>query len=287
MQLKSLQLFIDVSESGSFVAAAQRQHTVQSNVTAHIKKLEDELGVLLFHRKGGARLTTAGTTLVAYARRMLRDHDDVLGLFNGNKDTPSRLRLGAMETTTAVRLPPILTSFYRQYPEVNLTLETGPTAELVTKLMDRTVDGIFIAGRPEHAQFHCIKAFSERLVLVGPKPLSQFPTSEQLLETAFIAFRQGCSYRQRIELLLSSCNVTATRIFEFGSIDGILGCVAAGMGYALMPLSTVEVHRLRFDIDYIELPPAIAELDTYFATAEPETWTPALANFIDALGQSD
>lgn len=287
MQLKSLKLFMEVAETGSFVAAAERQHTVQSNVTAHVKKLEEELGALLFHRKGGARLTTAGATLVEYARRMLRDHDDVLGLFKGDTGTPSRLRLGAMETTTAVRLPPVLAAYYHQYPEVNLTVETGPTAELVAKLMDRTVDGVFMAGRPEHGRFHFIKAFSERLVLVGPKPLDQFPTPERLLETAFIAFRQGCSYRQRIELLLSSCDVTATRIFEFGSIDGILGCVAAGMGYALMPLSTVEAHRQRFNIDYIELPPAIAELDTYFVTSEPEAWTPALARFVDILGNAE
>ncbi len=285
MQLKSLRLFMDVVEAGSFVAAAERRHTVQSNVTAHVKKLETELGVQLFHRKGGARLTTAGTTLADYARRMLQTHDEVLELFHGDKAVPSRLRLGAMETTTAVRLPPVLAEFHCRHPEIDLTVETGPTAALVSKLLEGSVDGIFIAGRPEHERFHLLKAFSEWLVLVGPKPFIQFPTQEQLLETAFLAFRQGCSYRQRIDLFLSSQGVTATRIFEFGSIDGILGCVAAGMGYTLMPLSTVKIHRQRFDIDYLELPPAIAKLDTYFATAAPETWTPVLARFIEALGE--
>ena len=80
--------------------------------------------------------------------------------------------------------------------------------------------------------------------------------------------------------------VTATRIFEFGSVDGILGCVSAGMGYTLMPLSTVETHRQRFSIDYLELPASTAELDTYFATAEPITWTPALTRFVGALGDT-
>ncbi len=60
MQIKSLRLFIEVAETGSFVAAAERQHTVQSNVTAHIKKLEEELGAQLIHRKGGARLGNRG-----------------------------------------------------------------------------------------------------------------------------------------------------------------------------------------------------------------------------------
>ncbi|MFT6266442.1 MAG: DNA-binding transcriptional LysR family regulator [Oleiphilaceae bacterium] len=286
MQLKSLQLFIDVVDTGSFVAAAERRHTVQSNVTAHVKKLEDELCAQLINRKNGSHLTAAGNTLVDYARRILREHDEVLGLFHSNKNVPSRLRLGAMETTTAVRLPSILADYHQSYPEVNLTVETGPTAELFDKLLKGSVDGIFIAGRSEHGSLYFKKVFTERLVLVGAKPLTQLPSSEQLLETAFLAFRQGCSYRQRIELFLSSLGVTATRIFEFGSVDGILGCVSAGMGYTLMPLSTVETHRQRFSIDYLELPASIAELDTYFATAEPITWTPALTRFVDALGDT-
>ncbi|MFT6915592.1 MAG: DNA-binding transcriptional LysR family regulator [Motiliproteus sp.] len=286
LQLKSLQLFVGVADTGSFVAAAERCHTVQSNVTAHIKKLEEELDAKLFNRKGGARLTTAGGMLVDYARRMLRDHDDVLGLFHGAEDAPSRLSLGAMETTTAVRLPSILSDFHRQYPKVDLTVETGSTAELIASLLEGRVDGVFIAGRSEHERLHFKKAFRERLVLIGPKPFTQLPTPEQLLETAFLAFRQGCSYRQRIELFLSSCGVSATRIFEYGSVDGILGCVAAGMGYALMPLSTVESHRQRFAIDHLELPASISVLDTYFVTAGPETWTPALTRFVDALGDA-
>ena len=234
MQLKSLRMFLDVAETGSFVASAERQNTVQSNVTAHVKKLEEELGARLFHRKNKARLTTAGRTLVDYARRMLQTHDDALGLFNGEAGKSSRLRLGSMETTAAVRLPPVLANFHHRYPEVDMTIETCPSAELLSRLLEGVLDGIFIAGRPEHGNLFIKKAFTERLVLVGSKPFSRLPTPEQLIETTFLAFRQGCSYRQRIELLLASYGVTSAKIFDFGSIDGILGCVAAGMGYTGM-----------------------------------------------------
>ena len=63
----------------------------------------------------------------------------------------------------------------------------------------------------------------------------------------------------------------------------MLGCVAAGMGYALLPRVTVEAHQQRFGVHYLELPKAIAQVDTYFAAAEPETWTPALARFAETL----
>ncbi|WP_280550173.1 MULTISPECIES: LysR family transcriptional regulator [unclassified Halomonas] len=286
MQLKSLRLFTTVAETGSFVAAAERQHTVQSNVTAHIKKLEEEVGAKLVYRTGQARLTSAGLALLEYAERMLDAHDEALSLFKDNEKLCGRLRIGAMETTTALRLPPILAAYHAAHPEVDIKLKTGPTAELVELLIAGQVDCVFVAGRLEHRRYHLLKAFSERLVLVGPEPMTAIPPSEELLSSAFLAFRQGCSYRQRIELLLASYGVTAARIFEFGTVDAMLGCVSAGMGYTVLPRVTVEAHLHRFSIHYLELPKPIAEVDTYFAAPEPDTWSPALARFVDNLHQT-
>nr|WP_284046986.1 LysR substrate-binding domain-containing protein [Halomonas llamarensis] len=112
------------------------------------------------------------------------------------------------------------------------------------------------------------------------------PTTEELLASAFLAFRQGCSYRQRIELLLASYGVNAVRIFEFGTLDAMLGCVSAGMGYAMLPLATVKAHQHRFGIHYLELSKPISDVDTYFVTTDPDTWTPALARFVDTLREA-
>ncbi|WP_249979129.1 LysR family transcriptional regulator [Vreelandella olivaria] len=286
MQLKSLRLFMAVAETGSFVAASQRLHTVQSNVTAHIKKLEEELGAQLIHRNGQARLTSAGYALVEYATRILVAHDEALDLFTRDQGACGRLRIGAMETTMALRLPPILAAYHTAYPEVDITLTTGPTAELTELLRAGEVEGVFVAGRLEHHRYHLLNVFSEQLVLVGPKPMSSMPSSEQWLASTFLAFRQGCSYRQRIELLLASYGINAIRIFEFGTLDAMLGCVVAGMGYTVLPLATVQAHQQRFDIHYLELPKPIADVDTYFATTEPGTWSPALSRFIDTLNDS-
>lgn len=286
MQLKSLQLFMAVAESGSFVAAAERLHTVQSNVTAHIKKLEEELGARLFHRVGCARLTTAGLALREYAERMLDAHEEALSLFRSDDTAVGRLRIGAMETTTALRLPPVLAAYHAAHPDVDIQLSTGPTAELVEWLMAGKVDCAFIAGPLEHRRYHQLKAFSEQLVLVGPAPMSAIPASEELLAATFLAFRQGCSYRQRIELLLASHGVNAARIFEFGTLDAMLGCVSAGMGYTVLPRVVVEAHQHRFGIHYRALPSPLADVDTYFVAAEPDTWAPALARFADSVRQA-
>ncbi|NGO89506.1 LysR family transcriptional regulator [Halomonas sp. KX33721] len=283
MQLKSLRLLVAVAETGSFGAAAKRLHTVQSNVTTHIKKLEEELSVKLIHRAGRVRPTSAGWALVEYAERMITAHDEAVSLFKGQVKACGRLRIGAMETTTALRLPPILAAYHAAQPDVDIQIKTGPTAELVELLLNGQVDCIFVAGRLEHGHYHSLKAFSEQLVLVGSTPMTQMPSSQALLTSAFLAFRQGCSYRQRIELLLAAQGVNAGRIFELGSLDAMLGCVAAGMGYTVLPRGTVEAHQHRFEIHTLELSTSIANIDTYFVAPKSETWTPALASFAETL----
>lgn len=286
MQLKSLRLFMAVAETGSFVAAAKQLHTVQSNVTAHIKKLEEELGVQLIHRAGLVRPTSAGLALLEYAERMVTAHDEAVSLFKGQDKTCGQLRIGAMETTTALRLPPILAAYHAAQPDVDIQIKTGPTAELVEWLLNGQVDCVFVAGRIEHGRYHLLKAFSEQLVLVGSAPMTTMPSSQELLTSAFLAFRQGCSYRQRIELLLASYGVNAGRIFEFGSLDAMLGCVSAGMGYTVLPRGTVEAHQHRFEVHYLELPTSIANIDTYFVAPEQESWAPALASFAETLREA-
>jgi DNA-binding transcriptional LysR family regulator len=275
-----------VAETGSFVAAAERLHTVQSNVTAHIKKLEEELEAQLFHRIGAARLTTAGLALWEYAERILDAHDEALTLFKSDDTASGRLCIGAMETTMALRLPPILAAFHAAHPDAEIQLKTGPTAELIEWLMAGKVDCAFIAGPLEHHRYHQFKAFNEQLVLVSSEPISVMPPSEALLTATFLAFRQGCSYRQRIELLLASHGINAARIIEFGSLDAMLGCVSARMGYAVLPRGVFEAHQHRFGIHSLALPHPIAEVDTYFVTAEQNTWAPSLARFVDTLRQS-
>jgi DNA-binding transcriptional LysR family regulator len=279
MQLKSLRMFEAVCESGSFGAAAQLLHTVQSNVTAHIKKLEDEAGAQLLERSAPVHPTPAGRLLRRYAQQMLQAHDEALALLQGRQAAPGALRIGSMETTAALRLPPLLAQLHQRHPGMALELRTGPTASQLAELLAGQIDCAFVAGLPPQARLTGWPVFRETLVLVGVAPLAAFPTPEQLGSTPFLAFRQGCSYRQRIELLLASQGITAVQIMELGTLDAILGCVAAGMGYALLPQALIAAQQQRFGVHWCPLPPAlagIAQVDTCFVTGPQASWSPAL-----------
>ncbi|MEG0538011.1 MAG: LysR family transcriptional regulator [Comamonas sp.] len=288
MQLKSLRIFDAVCSTGSFGAAAQRLHTVQSNVTAHIKKLEEELKVQLMERSNGpVRLTPAGHTLLPQAQRLLQTHDDTCALFAGEVPPAGSLRIGAMESTAALRLPSVLAKVYQAHPHIDLQLRTGPTAALLDDLVRGALDCAFVAGQPPNPRWWAQPVFQEELVLVGPTPMQTLPAPEVLLHTPFLAFRQGCSYRQRIELLLASQGITSTRIMELGTLDAILGCVAAGMGFALMPLALMQTQQSRFGTHCVRLPEPlrsqIGVVDTWLVAPEQQGWSPQLRALVDKL----
>ena len=288
MQLKSLRIFDAVCSTGSFGAAAQRLHTVQSNVTAHIKKLEEELQVQLMERSSGpVRLTPAGHTLLPHAQRMLQTHDETCALFAGDAPPAGSLRIGAMESTAALRLPSVLAQVYQGHPHIDLQLRTGPTAALLDDLVRGALDCAFVAGQPPNPRWWAQPVFQEELVLVGPTPMQALPAPALLLHTPFLAFRQGCSYRQRIELLLASQGITSTRIMELGTLDAILGCVAAGMGFALMPLALMETQQSRFGTHCLRLPEPlrsqIGVVDTWLVAPEQQGWSPQLRALVDKL----
>lgn len=279
MQLQSLRLFVAVADSGSFSAAAKRMHTVQSNVTAHIKKLETELGAVLFVRQGHIHLSPAGHALMTHAQRTLSAHDNALAAFQHPENPRGVLRIGSMESTAAVRLPDLLAVYHEKYPRIDLRLTTGTTTDIVACLLDGTLDCGFIAGPVSHSRLYGVEAFYESLVLVAGEPLSTMPSTDSLMDTPFLAFRQGCHYRHCVERLLAREGVAGGRIFEFGSIDGILGCVAAGMGYALLPKTVVEAHQSRFAIHTLDLPADIGDVVTRFVATATVGWSPALVSF--------
>jgi len=288
MQLKSLRMFLAVCDSGSFGVAAQQLHTVQSNVTAHVKKLEDEAGVQLIERGAPVHATSAGRLLARYARRMLADHDEALALLQGNAPPTGTLRIGSLETTAALRLPPLLAQLHQAQPGLGLELRTGTTAELLGHLLSGHIDCAFVSGKPPQAKLQGWCVFEEELVLVTSHPTQHFPQAAELSAMPFLAFRQGCSYRQRIELLVAAQGVTA-RIMEMGSLDAILGCVAAGMGFALLPRSVVLPQQYRFDVHIVPLPSTltqeVARVETYFVVpAAKPGWSPALHACVQLLG---
>src|ERR1700722_13628027 len=128
-----LRSFVAVAESGGFTKAAKLLNSTQSTVSAQIHRLEDEAGRPLFVRSTrSVALTSAGETLLGYARTIIRLNEDARLRVSGVRHT-GRARVGAREDLTDNWLPRVLQRFCRRHPGLEVELEIGIGPRLLIK----------------------------------------------------------------------------------------------------------------------------------------------------------
>jgi LysR family transcriptional regulator, cell division regulator len=289
LELIDLFTFSTVARTGGITRAAEELNTVQSNVTQRIKALEAQIGTALFERHSrGMTLTGAGRRLLPYAQRMAALSREALLAARDDGEPKGPLAIGSMETTAAVRLPALLASFHRRFPAVDLSLRTAPTADLVTSALDGTLDGAFVAGPIEHAELDTLIAFREELVLITARRFDSLAAlragTPESGPTALV-FRIGCTYRHRLEQLFVEFGWPSAARCELGTLDGMIGCVAAGMGVALLPRAVVERSELADNISIHALKPLQARVETLFIHRRAAHQYSALEGFIACLDE--
>jgi DNA-binding transcriptional LysR family regulator len=240
MELSDLHIFKTVAEEGGIARAAGKLHRVPSNISTRIKQLEASVGAQLFVReKQRLHLSPRGEHLLGYADRLLRLSAEAMGAVSS---APPRglLRLGALESTTASRLPEVLASYHKAYPDVRVELTTGTNDALTAAVLERRVEAAFVAEVPTHKELMAERLFRERLVIIAardPRPIRRAPDVEG---DSVIAFPSGCAYRRVLQRWLGRRRVASVRVLELGSYHAIVACVASGTGIALVPESVLD-----------------------------------------------
>jgi len=263
MDLSALRIFKAVAEEGSVTQAAARLHRVQSNVSARLGQLEDGLGVALFHRAGRRMLITAeGERLLSYADRLLQLAEEAQAAVASTGRPAGVLRIGAMETTAAARLPTVLAAFHGAYPDVDLQLDTAPTDPLIQSVLNHKLDVALVAAPVEREELARQVVFEEELVLLTGHAHPPVASPQDVARRAMLAFRSGCAYRRRLETWFAENNVPLARVSEFGTFEAIIGCVAAGMGVAVMPREIMQLRDYRGTVAMHPLPDHIARVQT-------------------------
>ena len=167
MELSDLNIFRTVVREGGIVRAARRLHRVPSNITTRIKQLEASIGVQLFTREHHRlTLSQSGERLLVYADRMLLLSEEARSVLSGTAPA-GVLRLGALESTAASRLPAILAAYHKAYPDVSVELITGTNDALTAAVIDRRVEAAFVAEAPVTKELAYQALFRERLVIIS------------------------------------------------------------------------------------------------------------------------
>lgn len=281
MDLIDLKTFVAVARHGSMNRAAAELNTVQSNVTARIRAMERKLGVPLFKRHPrGVSTTPAGERVLPLVGRIAQLLEEVETVARDDGTPSGALVLGGLETTLALRLAPMLARFAQAYPDVRLVVHGGTSAQLVQEVIECRLDGAFVSGPVEHPDLEVAPAFAEELVLVTGTAVESLDTLARRPDLRTVVFRNGCSYRQRLDTVLARMGLVATRPLEFGSLDAIIGCVAADVGIALLPRGVAAAAEREGRVVLHQLPRDLATAETVFVRQRGAYVSSALSAFL-------
>ncbi|MCP3868513.1 MAG: LysR family transcriptional regulator, partial [Gammaproteobacteria bacterium] len=144
MELRQLRSLVTLSESGFNVTqTAKRLHLVQSAISQHLTRLEEELGTEIFRRQGKRLqgLTISGEKILHYARRVLAESDNIFAVSRDHvEESSGTLRIGTTHTQARYVLPAVIRQFRKLYPEINLQIHQGTPQQLVKMTTSDQVD---------------------------------------------------------------------------------------------------------------------------------------------------
>lgn len=285
MEFRHLTTFRHVARSLSFTRSAQSLHYVQSNVSAHIRALENELGVMLFDRVGKrVALTAAGERLLPYTDRIVMLLEETRAAVVSDEEPGGTLTVAAPETLCTYRLPAVIRAFRQRAPRVRVMVSALTTDELARAIEQGDADIGFQLCQPERVRtFTGDALLDEPLVLVAAPDhrLAHAPRvdSTDLVNETFLLTGSGCAYRTLLQRRLSDSGLDPVTL-EFTSVEAIKQCVAVGVGVAMLPeiavradLTTGNLVGLPWTVDVM--------LTTRLVRRDDRYLSPATAMFIE------
>jgi DNA-binding transcriptional LysR family regulator len=241
MEVRQLEIFRTLAGELNFTRTAERVNTVQSNVTAQIKALEDELGTKLFDRLAkSVVLTDAGKRFLPYAERALCTMDEGVRMVKSGSEPEGRLMIGSPESVLTYRLPDVLSRFQKKYPKVEVQFRPYWDGSVVMDIENGNLDvAIVMSNTAEWPQMKSMKLGMERIRVLGepghPLVKQKAVTPEDLAGQTMLLTEAGCGYRQKFERAMAAANIRLGNVTEFSSVEAIKQCMMAGMGLGVLP----------------------------------------------------
>ncbi len=289
MEVRQLQIFRTLAEELNFTRTAEKVNTVQSNVTAQIKALEEELGVPLFDRLGRrVALTDAGRRFQPFAEQALIAMEQGQRAISHGAEPSGPLRISAPESILTYRLPQVLRIFRRRFPNVEIAfrpnLDNSGAAELETGKLDLAINMCDSPSNPAHRS---IRLRTERIFLIGDP--SHLLAGRHTVKPADLAghhlllTEHGCGYRAKFDRALALQNVRPGHITEFSSVEAMKQCVQVGMGLAVLPAIVVarEIRQRQFKAMHWAGPSL--DIGTHVLWHKDKWVSPAMAAFLELL----
>ncbi|MCQ4319053.1 hydrogen peroxide-inducible genes activator [Stutzerimonas stutzeri] len=252
MTLTELRYIVTLAQESHFGRAAERCHVSQPTLSVGVKKLEDELGVLIFERtKSAVRLTPVGEGIVTQAQKVLEQAQSIRELAQvGKNQLTAPLKVGAIYTVGPYLFPHLIPQLHRVAPGMSLYIEENFTHILRDKLRTGELDAIIIALPFQEADVLTLPLYDEPFYVLMPAghPWAKRETidSEMLNDKSLLLLGEGHCFRDQV---LEACPTTrkgeapSHTTVESSSLETIRHMVASGLGVSILPLSAVDSHH--------------------------------------------
>lgn len=258
MDLQALKAFKAVMDLGSVTAAAEQLNTVQPNISARLRKLEEELDTALFLRANRKVTPTDDAhRLLDYANQILMletaAREDVSGRATGS------LRLGCTECQAPTLLPAFITGYATAFPEADIRLDTGVTEYLTREVHAGRLDAAVVVDVAGQDGLSHRPLFPDHLALIAPE--NCFDIDAALTMPLMVLKQEGCGYRNYALDWCRDEGITPPKIMEISTLLGIAGCVKTGLCTAVLPQSVLPALALNQDSRLFPLTGKTAHID--------------------------
>ena len=257
MELRQLEYFIAIAETGAFSRAAVRLRVGQPILSRQIKALEQELGIELYHRTGrGIVLSEAGKILEQHARGVIETTAGARRAINALDSAPAgRVVIGMPPSVGAVLTAPLVRQFRDEFPKISLGVMEGFSGHVLEWLMTGRIDVAVLYNAPRTSAFVTAPLLTDELFLLGPvdDPAGAGTgnvAASQLGRIPLILPSRPHGLRVLVDDFLSGIGVAPNVQVEIDAMPSTLSLVESGIGYTILSYSSVhhliEAGRIRY-----------------------------------------
>ena len=289
MQIESLKVFCDLSETESFTKAAQINEITQSAVSQQVSALERTFKALLIERsKKKFRLTREGEILYEYAKQVINLYDSLYNRLQEVRDVVSgTIRVSTIYSIGLHDLPPYLKKFLKSYPTVNVHVEYRRSNQVYEDILGNADDLGLVAYPVKDAKLEVVPLRKDKMVLIchpkHPLAKSQSVNLKDLTGQRFIAFEPDIPTRKAIDKALKDAGVEVQTAMEFDNIETVKRAVEIDAGISIVPASTITQEVAKHTLEAVELENGALTRPLAVIYKKTKVLSPAMKQFISTL----
>jgi len=279
--LRDLELFVAVADSGSIARAAERAHTVPSAISKRLSDMEEALGTPLITRgTRGIALTPAGHTLLTRARTLLAHatqlEDEIASYSRGAR---GHVRLFANISAIVEFLPAALASFLQRHPDIRLHLEEHVSDVVARAVAENVADLGIVSETPAVEGLEQWPFRRDELVVVV-RPDHALAARDRVsfvecLECPCVGLHLASALHRQLTRAASDAGRTFEPRIQVTSFDAVCSMVAAGLGIGIVPRSATSAYTISLDLTAVPLADAWAQRELFLCARSLDSLTPA------------